>query len=377
MAAASVFPMPQTLVMDESTATNKYAKFTAQPFQSGFGHTIGNSLRRVLLSSLEGAAISAVRIDGVSHEFATIPCVVEDVTEIVLNLKRVKLNLHGEAPKLLEIKKNKAGEVTAADIVCDGTVEVLNPEQVICTLDKDVPFRAEIEVSKGRGWVPAEKNKRPDHPQGTIVIDSLFSPVTHVRYQVGAARVGEETEMDSLVMEIYTDGRISAKDAIEKAAKILKDHLRPFMGSQASDDDTLSTISDEDQKLFKILSQNVEVLDLSVRAMNCLNNANIKTLGELCIRTENRMLKFRNFGKKSLDEIKEKLHGMNLSLGMTFSEELVNAIQAEADRVNNANGNNANNGNAEGGEGAEGEAEEADAQNENNNSTPKKEEEEA
>ena len=377
MAAASVFPMPQTLVMDESTATNKYAKFTAQPFQSGFGHTIGNSLRRVLLSSLEGAAISAVRIDGVSHEFATIPCVVEDVTEIVLNLKRVKLNLHGEAPKLLEIKKNKAGEVTAADIVCDGTVEVLNPEQVICTLDKDVPFRAEIEVSKGRGWVPAEKNKRPDHPQGTIVSDSLFSPVTHVRYQVGAARVGEETEMDSLVMEIYTDGRISAKDAIEKAAKILKDHLRPFMGSQASDDDTLSTISDEDQKLFKILSQNVEVLDLSVRAMNCLNNANIKTLGELCIRTENRMLKFRNFGKKSLDEIKEKLHGMNLSLGMTFSEELVNAIQAEADRVNNANGNNAGNGNAEGGEGAEGEGEEADAQNENNNSTPKKEEEEA
>ena len=377
MAAASVFPMPQTLVMDESTATNKYAKFTAQPFQSGFGHTIGNSLRRVLLSSLEGAAISAVRIDGVSHEFATIPCVVEDVTEIVLNLKRVKLNLHGEAPKLLEIKKNKAGEVTAADIVCDGTVEVLNPEQVICTLDKDVPFRAEIEVSKGRGWVPAEKNKRPDHPQGTIVIDSLFIPVTHVRYQVGAARVGEETEMDSLVMEIYTDGRISAKDAIEKAAKILKDHLRPFMGSQASDDDTLSTISDEDQKLFKILSQNVEVLDLSVRAMNCLNNANIKTLGELCIRTENRMLKFRNFGKKSLDEIKEKLHGMNLSLGMTFSEELVNAIQAEADRVNNANGNNAGNGNAEGGEGAEGEGEEADAQNENNNSTPKKEEEEA
>ena len=310
MAAANVFPMPQSLVMDESTATNKYAKFTAQPFQSGFGHTIGNSLRRVLLSSLEGAAISAVRIDGVSHEFATIPSVVEDVTEIVLNLKRVKLNLHGEAPKLLEIKKNKAGEVTAADIVCDGTVEVLNPEQVICTLDKDVPFRAEIEVSKGRGWVPAEKNKRPDHPQ-------------------------EETEMDSLVMEVYTDGRISAKDAIEKAAKILKDHLRPFMGSQATEDDTLSTISDEDQKLFKILSQNVEVLDLSVRAMNCLNNANIKTLGELCIRTENRMLKFRNFGKKSLDEIKEKLHGMNLSLGMTFSEELVNAIQAEADRVNN------------------------------------------
>ncbi len=335
MAAANVFPMPQSLVMDETTATDKYAKFTAQPFQSGFGHTIGNSLRRVLLSSLEGAAISAVRIDGVSHEFATIPSVVEDVTEIVLNLKRVKLNLHSEAPKVLEIKKNKAGAVTAGDIICDGTVEVLNPEQVICTLDKDVPFRAEIEISKGRGWVPAEKNKRPDHPQGTIVVDSLFSPVTHVRYQVGTARVGEETEMDSLVIEIYTDGRVSPKDAIEKSAKILKDHLRPFMGSQATEEDSFSTISEEDQKLFKILSQHIEVLDLSVRAMNCLNNANIKLLGELCTKTESRMLKFRNFGRKSLDEIKEKLLGMNLSLGMSFSEELVNAIQAEADRVKN------------------------------------------
>jgi len=330
--AANVFPMPDKVVMDESTATNKYAKFTAQPFQSGFGHTIGNSLRRVLLSSLEGAAISAVRIDGVSHEFATIPCVVEDVTEIVLNLKRVKLNLLGEMPKLLEIKKSKAGPVTAADIVCDGTVEVLNPEQIICTLDKDVPFRAEIEISKGRGWVPAEKNKRPDHPQGTIVIDSLFSPVTHVRYQVGAARVGEETEMDSLVMEIYTDGRISPRDAIEKAAKILKNHLKPFI-SKDNDGPRGPFDDPAKEKLYRQLSQSVEVLDLSVRAVNCLNNANIKTLGELCIRTESRMLKYRNFGKKSLDEIKEKLHSIDLSLGMTLPEEVVSAIQAEADRV--------------------------------------------
>lgn len=329
--AANEFPMPRELEWDKRTVKNTYAKFTAQPFQSGFGHTIGNSLRRVLLSSLEGAAISAVRIDGVSHEFATIPCVVEDVTEIVLNLKRVKLNLLSEKPQLLEIKKSKAGPVTAADIATNGTVEVLNPEQIICTLDKDVPFRAEIEISKGRGWVPAEKNKRPDHPQGTIVIDSLFSPVTHVRYQVGAARVGEETEMDSLVMEIYTDGRISPKDAIEKAAKILKDHLKPFIGDQDMGDDG-TIVEPEDRELFKKLSQNVEVLDLSVRAMNCLNNANIKTLGELCIRTESRMLKYRNFGKKSLDEIKEKLHSMNLSLGMTLKEALVSAIQTEADR---------------------------------------------
>ncbi len=319
--------------MDETTATDKYAKFIAAPFQSGFGHTVGNALRRVLLSSLEGAAISAVRIDGTTHEFSSLPNVLEDVTEIILNLKKVKLNLHSDQPKTLEIRKRKAGPVTAADIIGDGTVEVLNPDQIICTLDKDVPFRAEIEIAKGRGWCPAEKNKRPDHPLGTILVDCLFSPVTHVRYQVGAARVGEETEMDSLTIEIYTDGRISPKDAIEKAAKILKDHLKPFLGSQVSEGDALSSISEEEQKMFKILSQDVEVLDLSVRAMNCLNNANIKLLGELCLKSESRMLKYRNFGKKSLDEIKEKLAEINLSLGMAFSEELSNAIQAEADRA--------------------------------------------
>jgi len=333
MAAASGFPMPQSLVVDEKTATDKYAKFTAAPFQSGFGHTIGNALRRVLLSSLEGSAISAVRIDGVSHEFATLPSVVEDVTEIILNLKKVKLNLHADPPKTLEVRKNKAGAVTAADIVSDGTVEVLNPEQVICTLDKDMPFRAEIEISKGRGWVPAEKNKRPDHPLGTILVDCLFSPVTHVRYQIGAARVGEETEMDSLILEVWTDGRVTPKEAVEKAAKILKDHLKPFLGTQMAEEDALASISEEEQKLFKVLSQDVEALDLSVRAMNCLNNANIKLLGELCTKTESRMLKYRNFGKKSLDEIKEKLADLGLSLGMSFSDDLNNAINAEAERV--------------------------------------------
>ncbi len=333
MAAASGFPMPQSLVIDEKTATDKYAKFTAAPFQSGFGHTIGNSLRRVLLSSLEGSAISAVRIDGVSHEFATLQSVVEDVTEIILNLKKVKLNLHSDPPKTLEVRRNKAGAVTAADIVSDGTVEVLNPEQVICTLDKDMPFRAEIEIGKGRGWVPAEKNKRPDHPLGTILVDCLFSPVTHVRYQIGAARVGEETEMDSLILEVWTDGRVTPKEAVEKAAKILKDHLKPFLGTQMAEEDALASISEEEQKLFKVLSQDVEALDLSVRAMNCLNNANIKLLGELCTKTESRMLKYRNFGKKSLDEIKEKLADLGLSLGMGFSDDLNNAITAEAERV--------------------------------------------
>ena len=333
MAAASGFPMPQSLVIDEKTATDKYSHFVAAPFQSGYGHTIGNALRRVLLSSLEGSAISAVRIDGVSHEFTTLPNVVEDVTEIILNLKRIKLNLHADPPKTLEIRKAKAGPVTAADIVSDGTVEILNPEQTICTLDKDIPFRAEIEISKGRGWVPAEKNKRPDHPLGTILVDCLFSPVTHVRYQIGQARVGEETEMDSLIIEVWTDGRVTPKEAVEKASKILKDHLKPFLGSQMAEEDALASISEEEQKLFKLLSQDVEALDLSVRAMNCLNNANIKLLGELCTKTESRMLKYRNFGKKSLDEIKEKLADLGLALGMGFSDELNNAINAEAERA--------------------------------------------
>lgn len=332
MTASNAFPMPQALEKDQSTATDRYAKFTASPFQCGFGHTLGNSLRRVLLSSLEGAAISAVRIKNVSHEFASIPNVVEDVTEIVLNLKRVRVLMHGEPPKTLEIKKDKAGPITAGDISTDGTVEVLNPEQIICTLDKDVPFHAEVEIIKGRGYYPAEKVKNQNHPLGTIPIDCLFSPVSHVRYQVGATRVGEETEMDSLSIEIWTDGRISPDEAMEKAAKILKDHLRPFLGGKA-EDDGVSTMSAEDQKMFKILTQDVETLDLSVRAMNCLNNANIKLLGELCTKTETRMLKYRNFGKKSLDEIKEKLSTMSLGLNMAFSEELSNAVEAEAKKV--------------------------------------------
>ena len=330
-ATISGFPMPTSLEMEKETATPTYAKFTAAPFQSGFGHTIGNSLRRILMSSLEGAAISAVRIEGVSHEFTSLPNVVEDITEIILNLKKIKLNLHTDPPKTLEIKKNVAGPVTAGDIITDGTVDVINPDQIICTLDKDVPFRAEVEISKGRGWCPAEKNKQPNHPYGTILVDSLFSPITHVCYRVGAARVGEETEMDSLVLEIYTDGRVSPSDALEKAAKILRDHLRPFLGNEKGPDH--GPFTPEDQKLFRILSQDVEVLDLSVRAMNCLNNANIKLLGELCLKSESRMLKFRNFGKKSLDEIIEKLAEHDLHLDMKFSEDLTNAIQAEADRA--------------------------------------------
>ena len=298
MTAAIGFPMPKSIIVDDASSTENYAKFIAAPFQRGYGHTLGNSLRRVLLSSLEGAAICSVRIDGAKHEFDALDNVLEDVTEIVLNLKCVRLNLHADGPKTLEIRKDKAGAVTAADIVCDSTVEVLNPEQPICTLDKSLPFRAEIEVIKGKGYLPAEKNTAP-RAIGTIPVDCLFSPVTRVNYQVGAARVGEETEMDSLELEIWTDGRITPQAALEEAARILRDHLQPFMGNQVVEKDVVLT--EEESKMFKLLSHDVEILDLSVRAMNCLNSANIKLIGELCTKSESRMLKYRNFGNKSLD----------------------------------------------------------------------------
>ena len=330
MSSANGFPMPKSIVADEATMTDTYAKFIAQPFQSGYGHTLGNSLRRVLLSSLEGAAISSVRIEGAKHEFDSLDNVVEDITEIVLNLKCVKLNMHVEGPRTLEIHSTKAGPVTAGDIVCDSTVEVLNPDQIICTLDKAIPFHAEIQVISGKGYLPAEKNTAA-RSIGTIPVDCLFSPVTRVNYQVGAARVGEETEMDGLELEIWTDGRISPRSALEEAAKILRDHLQPFLGTQVVEKDVV--LSDEETKLFKLLSQSVEVLDLSVRAMNCLNSANIKLVSELCTKTESRMLKYRNFGKKSLDEIKEKIEKIGLELGMNLSDRLMAALDAESARV--------------------------------------------
>ena len=321
------FPMPKSIVVDEKTMTDTYAKFVAQPFQRGYGHTLGNSLRRVLLSSLEGAAICSVRIDGVKHEFGSLENVVEDVTEIVLNLKKVRLNLHAEGPKLLEIRKDKAGPVTAANIICDSTVEVLNPDQLICTLDKAFPFRAEIEVITGKGYLPAEKNTTA-RTIGTIPVDCLFSPVTWVNYQVGAARVGEETEMDSLTIEIYTDGRISPRNALEEAARILRDHLQPFLGTQVVPQDV--KLNEEEARLFKLLSHDIDSLDLSVRAMNCLNSANVRLLYELCTKTEAKMLKFRNFGHKTLEEIKEKIEKLGLELGMVLSDRLLAALDAEA-----------------------------------------------
>ena len=330
MNAAIGFPMPKSIVYDEATMTGTYTRFIAQPLQRGFGHTLGNALRRVLLSSLSGAAISSVRIDGAKHEFDSLDNVVEDVAEIVLNLKKVRLNLYSDEPKKLEIRKDEAGKVTAADIISDTTVEVLNPDQLICTLDKSKPFRAEIEIARGKGYFPAEKHQEP-REIGVIPVDCLFNPITRVNYHVGAARVGEETEMDSLEIEIWTDGRISPRNALEAAARILSEHLQPFMGTKLIIDGP--ELTPEEEKLFKLLARDVDTLDLSVRAMNCLNSANIKLISELCTKTESRMLKYRNFGKKSLDEIKEKVEKLGLELGMNLSDRLMAALEVESARV--------------------------------------------
>ena len=337
------FPMPSKIQMDESTATDNYAKFIASPFQRGFGHTVGNALRRVLLSSLDGQAISAVRIEGVSNEFSSIEGIVEDMAEIVLNLKRVKLNYIGDqptlnAPKIFEIVKTTsgAGPVLAGDIIGGGSLEILNPDQIICTLDKDMPFRAEIEVRSGVGWLPAERNKHSGQPVNTIWVDCLFSPVTHVRYQVSPTRVGEETEMDSLVLDIYTDGRIAPKAALERAAKIMSMHLSPFLGEGPIESPDLS---EHERKLLPVLKSSIDTLNLSVRAKNCLDAAGIQLIGELCLKTEASLLKCRNFGRRSLDEIIEKLAQITvdneqLSLGKKFNNEtLTEEIRKEAEIV--------------------------------------------
>ncbi|HXY60264.1 MAG TPA: DNA-directed RNA polymerase subunit alpha [Chthoniobacterales bacterium] len=319
--------MPKTLAKDESTATDTYAKFSAEPFEAGYGHTVGNSLRRVLLSSLEGAAITAVKITGAQHEFATLPGVVEDVTDIVLNLKKVKFKAsNGHEPKKLSLNVNKEGEVTAADIQEVAGYEVLNPKLVICTLDKKHKFDAELEVRVGRGFATGEENKRADQPIGLIPIDSIFSPVTRVKYAVENTRVGQRTDYDKLILEVWTDGRLTPDDALLQASAILRHHLDVFVNFNEEViefDETPAGVSEENMKLKKLLNMSVNEIELSVRAANCLNNANITTVGQLAQKTESEMLKYRNFGKKSLNEIKDKLQQLGLSLGMKFEAGLV------------------------------------------------------
>src|SRR6201984_2865839 len=321
------FEMPKTLTKDESTATDTYAKFTAEPFEAGYGPTVGNSLRRVLLSSLEGAAITAVKITGAQHEFATLPGVVEDVTDIVLNLKRVKFKAsNGPEPKNLSLTVNKEGEVTAGDIQEVSGYDVLNPKQIICTLDKKHKFDAELEVRVGRGFATGEENKRADHTIGLIRIVSMFSPVTRVKYAVENTRVGQRTDYDKLILEVWTDGRLTPDDALLQASAILRHHLDIFVHYNEEViefDQTPAGVSEENIKLKKLLNMSVNEIELSVRAANCLNNANITTVGQLAQKTEAEMLKYRNFGKKSLNEIKDKLQQLGLSLGMKFEAGLI------------------------------------------------------
>jgi DNA-directed RNA polymerase subunit alpha len=329
------FEMPKTLAKDENTATDTYAKFSAEPFEAGYGHTVGNSLRRVLLSSLEGAAITAVKITGAQHEFATLPGVVEDVTDIVLNLKKVKFKAsNGHEPKKLSLNVNKEGEVTAADIQEVAGYEVLNPKLVICTLDKKHKFDAELEVRVGRGFATGEENKRADQPIGLIPIDSIFSPVTRVKYAVENTRVGQRTDYDKLILEVWTDGRLTPDDALLQASAILRHHLDVFVNFNEEViefDETPAGVSEENMKLKKLLNMSVNEIELSVRAANCLNNANITTVGQLAQKTESEMLKYRNFGKKSLNEIKDKLQQLGLSLGMKFEAGLVETPVGTAD----------------------------------------------
>ena len=321
------FELPKRLVREESSATPTYAKFIAEPFEAGYGHTVGNSLRRVLLSSLEGAAISSIKIEGAPHEFTSIPGVVEDMTDIVLNLKKVLLKSHSRDPHIVYIAANKEGALTAGDIKGDQVVEVLNPDQHICTLDKKMKFEGELEVKVGRGFCAAEANKKVDQPIGVIAIDSLYSPVRRVRYSVEDTRVGQRTDYDKLILEVWTDGRLTPEDAVVQASNILRHHLDAFCDYDKSVvlefEEAGERDSEERARLRKVLNMSVNEIELSVRAANCLNNANITTVGQLALKTEQDMLKYRNFGKKSLNEIKEKLQALGLALGMQFDASLL------------------------------------------------------
>ncbi|HTV43607.1 MAG TPA: DNA-directed RNA polymerase subunit alpha [Candidatus Sulfotelmatobacter sp.] len=327
------FEMPKRLQKDDATATEVYAKFVADPFETGYGHTIGNSLRRVLLSSLEGAAITSIKVDGAMHEFTTIEGVVEDVTDVVLNLKKIKFKAHTRDEQVLLLSVNKEGPVTAADIQINQNVELVNPDQHICTLDKKKKFEMELTVKIGRGFCPSDENKKPGQPIGVIAIDSIFSPVTRVRYNVEAARVGNRTDYDKLILEIWTDGRLTPDDALTQSSAILSHHLDVFVGydKNAVEFEEAADKQDEEKlKLKKQLNMSVNEIELSVRAANCLNNANITTVGQLAMKTEQEMLKYRNFGKKSLNEIKEKLSSLGLSLGMNFEPGLIEPPKEEA-----------------------------------------------
>jgi DNA-directed RNA polymerase subunit alpha len=317
------FQKPKKLDYDAETLTPNYGRFIAQPFERGFGTTIGNALRRVLLSSIEGAAVTAIRVEGVLHEFSALTGVVEDMTDVVLNLKQIPFKLHGKGPKTLFLEKKGPGTVTAGDIDTDPDVEILDPSAHIATLSKEGSLKLELRLKIGRGYVVADKNADPDLPLGYIPIDSIHSPVRRVNYHVEGARVGQMTDYDRLVLEIWTNGAVSPQESLSLAAELLGDHLSIFGQIQTATQSESEPMEETtvDPKMSEMLGKPIEELDLSVRSANCLKNANIRTLGDLVQRTEREMLATKNFGRKSLDEIKDVLHSLGLSFGMSLKGE--------------------------------------------------------
>jgi DNA-directed RNA polymerase subunit alpha len=312
------FHRPKRIEIEPDSLSDTYGRFIAEPLERGFGVTIGNALRRVLLSSLTGAAVTAVKIQGVYHEFSTIPGVLEDTTEIILNLKELILKMYTERPKQLFLQKSGSGEVCARDITHDADVEILNPELHIATLSKDATLDITMDVQLGRGYVPAERYVQDIIDPQVIAIDAVFSPIRKVAFHVESTRVGQSTDYDRLILEVHTNGSVHPEDALSQAAQILRDHLQVFINFHDEPVQEVPTQSEEIQKLVDNLNRSVDELELSVRSYNCLKNANIRTIGELVQKNEAEMLKTRNFGRKSLNEIKEILAGMGLSLGMNL-----------------------------------------------------------
>jgi DNA-directed RNA polymerase subunit alpha len=307
---------PKSMEVEEETLSPTHGRFHVEPLERGFGITIGNSLRRILLSSLQGAAITAVRIKGVLHEFSTLPGIREDVTDIILNIKEVLVRLHSDGPETLRLKANKAGVVKAADIQPNPNVEILNPDHPLATLSEDGELEIEMIVKRGRGYVPAERNREEGQSIGTIPMDAIFSPIQKVNYTITHARVGQVTDYDRLTLEVWTNGSVAPADAIGYAAKILKEQIGVFINFEEGDAVPKTQEIEETSKLNENLFKSVDELELSVRSANCLKNADIRYIGDLVQKTEAEMLKTKNFGRKSLNEIKEILQEMGLSLGM-------------------------------------------------------------
>jgi DNA-directed RNA polymerase subunit alpha len=310
------FQRPKRLEVDQASLTGTFGRFYAQPFERGFGITIGNALRRILLSAIEGAAITAVKIDGVLHEFTSIPGVVEDTTDIILNLKQIPFRVHSDHAETLTLTAQGPGTVRAGDIVAGANVEVLDPERPIATLSEEGKISMEMRLKRGRGYIPADRNFDEDLSIGYIPLDSVHTPVRKVNYTVENARLGQTTDYGKLNLEVWTNGAVAPQDSVAMAAKLLKDHMAIFINFEEAPEEDLDFQTTEDERLMDQLSRSVDELELSVRSYNCLKNADIKTIGDLVTRTEGEMLKTKNFGRKSLNEIKDILAEMGLSLGM-------------------------------------------------------------